>query len=208
VGLRGKLPQVGFVLQNTCESFARRFVPALRIGALPALKFRSALIRVAELGYPQVAFDILDRLSTMPTAHTVSLDSTGKVNRDHAAEIRSQGKVMTWVPETLKGMAPHLDEEWLGRAYELTKRVEHAGTRAAMLAALGPYLGAGLMPEVLAEVEEIWDGNRERCNALVGLVTHLDEKLLRVAIEIASRIDDSVSRAEASAALVARLAAL
>src|SRR5271157_3799824 len=44
VGLRGKLFHVGLLTQNTCEGFVSRCVPALRIGALPALKFRSALI--------------------------------------------------------------------------------------------------------------------------------------------------------------------
>src|SRR5207244_2435763 len=79
-------------------------------------------------------------------------------------------------------------------------------TQAGMLALIGPHLGESFLPEVLSEVEQILDGNGERCKALLGLAPFLDEGLLRVALGAASRIEDHRSRAAASAGLISRLA--
>lgn len=129
-------------------------------------------------------------------------------NPREACEIAMKRIGFEWGPEALGRVAPYLSQRLLREIAERATEFADRGIGARVLGAIGPYVEQELVPAILAEADQIWDGNRERTKALTELAPRLTEPLLRQALEIASRISSEENRAEALAGLLPRQAAL
>ncbi len=190
--------QIAFALERNVANIDR-FAMGQALAAL--------VPRLAATGHTDEAIHLLEQAATLPKVQTLEL-GTGRSFDNPEAAVQHQGMLMRWVPDAIRDMVPILDEHGLKWAYGFARRIKDKQTRSVILATLGPSLGREQLPGVVADVEGIWDGNRERSKALIELAPHLDEPLLRSALDIASRIEDASSRSAAATALYARLAAL
>jgi hypothetical protein len=166
------------------------------------------LVRLAEIGYPDIALEIvMKEVSNIPVVHTIKLGGGGS-HRDQEAEGKYHGMMLQWAPDAFQGMAPFFSKKLLGTTWQLVERIQDAGIRARIFAAIGPYIDPSRLTEVLSEVGRIGNTNRERSKALVSLAPCLSDNLLQQAMLIASEIEDGEGRSEAELALTLRMAEL